>query len=471
MLEALRNALKLPDLRRKIIFTLAILIIYRLGAHIPVPGTDPEGLRRIFEANQLLGLFNMFSGGAMADFSVLAMGVYPYITASIIFQLLQPLIPALEELAKQGEAGRNKLNQYQLLLTIPLAFLQAFSQGTLLQRGGALTNFGLTGPTLLPTLATLATLTAGTMFAIWLSELIDEQGIGNGMSLIIFGGIVADVPGRIGQLLVQYPNILEILLINGALVIIAFLVYSTTRRADYALVAWGGLNLIYFVLSQAVLQVFLLVTVVTIVAIVVIQEGQRRVPVQYAKRVRGTRIYGGQSTYIPLQVNSAGMIPLIFAISIMLLPGVVASYFVDSEITWLATAARSVSALFDARGVAYWLMYFLLVVGFTYFYTDIIFQQQNLAELLRKQGGYVSGMRPGKPTADYLNRVLQRITLVGALFLGVVAILPFLARGVTGTEQMLVTSTGLLIVVGVVLDTMKQLQAQLLMRHYEGFIR
>jgi len=426
MLQAVSNALKLPDLRRKLIFTVVILVIIRLAAHVPVPGIDTEALRNIFEANQLLGLLDMFSGGAMSNFSVMAMGVYPYITATIIIQLLQPIIPALEELSKEGEAGRNKLNQYMLLMTIPLAFLHGFGQATLLQRGGALTNFGLSRATLLPTLATLATLTAGTMFAIWLGELIDEQGIGNGLSLIIFSGIVADIPGRVGALLLGNP-----------------------------------VGLFFFVL----------ITAVTIVAIIFIQEGQRRIPVQYAKRVRGTKIYGGQSTHIPLQVNSAGMIPLIFAVSIMLMPGVVASYLVDSEITWLASIARTTSAIFNSEGSIYWILYFILVISFTYFYTDIIFQQQNLAEMLQRQGGFVPGIRPGRRTADYLSGVLRRVTLVGAVFLGVVAILPFLTRGIAGTGQMLVTSTGLLIVVGTVLDTMKQLEAQLLMRHYEGFIK
>jgi preprotein translocase subunit SecY len=426
MLRAISNAWKLPDLRRKLIFTFIVLVIFRLAAHVPVPGIQSAELRKIFEANQLLGLLNMFSGGAMASFSVMAMGVYPYITASIIMQLLQPLIPALEELSKEGEAGRNKLNQYMLLVTIPLAALQGFSQATLLQRAGALTNFGLSRATLLPTLATLATLTAGTMFAIWLGELIDEEGIGNGISLIIFSGIVSEVPGRVGSLILS------------------------------------NLPGLFF---------FLAVTVVTIVVIIFIQEGQRRIPVQYAKRVRGTKVYGGASTHIPLQVNSAGMIPLIFGVSIMLLPGVVSSYFVGSKVTWLARIAEIVSRVFNSEGVIYWILYFLLVIGFSYFYTDMMFQQQNLAEMLQRQGGFVPGIRPGKRTSDYLSGVLRRITLVGAIFLGVVAILPFLTRHVTGGGQMMVTSTGLLIVVGVVLDTMKQLEAQLLMRHYEGFIK
>ena len=401
-------------------------MVYRLAAHIPLPGVDPNTLRKMFEANQLLGLLDMFSGGAMSNFSAMAMGVYPYITASIVLQLLQPIIPALEELLKEGEAGRQKLNQYTLLMTIPLAALQGFSQATILQRGGALTNFGFTSATLLPTMATIATLVAGTMFAIWLGELIDEQGIGNGISLIIFSGIVARIPGRVGSLILGSP-----------------------------------MGLLFFTV----------VTAVTIVGIIFIQEGQRRIPVQYAKRVRGTKIYGGQSTHIPLQVNSAGMIPLIFAVSIMLLPGMAASYFVDSSVAWVASIATTVATIFDSNGVTYWVLYFLLVVGFTYFYTTIIFEQQDLAGMLQRQGGFVPGIRPGKRTADYLSGVLSRITLVGAVFLGVVAVLPFLTRFIAGTGQMLVTSTGLLIVVGVVLDTMKQLEAQLLMRHYEGFIK
>jgi preprotein translocase subunit SecY len=426
MLQAVANAFKLPDLRRKILFTLGILVIFRFLAHVPVPGVDAQALRQLFDQNQFLGLLDMFSGGAMSDFSVMAMGVYPYITASIIFQLLQPVIPQLEELSKQGEAGRERLNQYQHLLAVPLAALQGYAQGVVLQRSGVLSNFGFEAGAILPTIATLATLTAGTMIAIWLGEIIDEEGIGNGMSLIIFGGIVSGIPGRVGQLIVANP--------------------------------WS-------------LVMFIVLTAITVVGIVIVQEGQRRIPVQYAKRVRGTRIYGGQSTHIPLQVNSAGMIPLILAVSIMLLPGVVSSYFLYSETPWVANIANAVYTVFNSNNVTYWIIYFFLVVGFTYFYTDIMFRQQDLAENLRRQGGFIPGIRPGRNTEAYLNRVVQRITLVGAVFLGVVAILPFIARLITGTEIMLVTSTGLLIVVGVVLDTMKQLEAQLLMRHYEGFLK
>jgi preprotein translocase subunit SecY len=423
------NAFKLPDLRRKILFTLAMLVVYRFAAHVPVPGVNADALRQIFQSNQLLGLLDMFSGGAMASFSVVAMGVYPYITASIIMQLLMPLIPPLERLSKEGEAGQAKINQYMYILTVPLAALQAVTQISMFSGGTVPVIQGfnlLSRDTFIPSLATVATLTAGTMFAVWLGEIITEQGVGNGVSIIIFGGIVARIPQRVGQDL---------------------------RTNIPGLVA------------------FVIIGVITVAAIVFIYEGQRRIPVQYGKRVRGTKIYGGQSTHIPLKVNSAGMIPLIFGSSFLILPGVIASYFQYSSNQVVANIAQGVVGLFDSKLVFYWFMYFVMVVGFTYFYTDVIFQQQNMPENLQKHGGFIPGIRPGARTAEYLNRVLRRITLVGALFLGLVAVLPFFASKVTPMQTMIVTSTGLLIVVGVVIDTMKQLEAQLLMRHYEGFLR
>jgi preprotein translocase subunit SecY len=434
MLEALRNAFKLPDLRRKILFTFGILIIFRFAAHVPVPGVDREGLMQLFRSNQLLGFLNMLSGGAMENFSVVAMGVYPYITASIIMQLLVPLIPQLEELSKEGEQGRQKINQYTYYLTIPLGMLQAFGQAALLNNtgltGGAtvLRNFNLFQYPL-ETLTVIITLTAGTMFAIWLGDLITEQGIGNGVSIIIFGGIIAGVPQSIGQLVVSNQV--------GALLFLIIL------------------------------------TVVTIAGIVFIQEGHRRIPVQYGKRIRGQRLYGGQSTHIPMRVNTAGMIPLIFASSLLIFPATIAQMFQTSGSPVVRSIANAVYNTFDTTGASYWILYFLLVVAFTYFYTDVIFRQQNLPETLQKQGGFIPGIRPGRRTEEYLNGVLQRITLVGAVFLGIVAILPYFAQLIVGVQQaqLIITSTGLLIVVGVVLDTMKQLEAQLLMRHYEGFIR
>lgn len=423
------NAFKLPDLRRKIFFTLAMLVVYRFAAHIPVPGVNADALRQLFQTNQLLGLLDMFSGGAMSSFSVVAMGVYPYITASIIMQLLLPLVPPLERLSQEGEAGQAKINQITHIITVPLAALSAIGQITVFSRGTVpiIENFNLfSADTFLSSFATIVTLAAGTMFAVWLGELITEQGVGNGISIIIFGGIVSRIPQNVAQ---------------------------DVRTNPPGLIA------------------FAVIGVITVAAIVFIYEGQRRIPVQYGKRVRGTKIYGGQSTHIPMKVNSAGMIPLIFASSFLILPGVIASYFQYAENDVVASFAQGIVNIFNQEQVFYWILYFIMVVGFTFFYTDVLFQQQNMPDNLQRHGGFIPGIRPGARTAEYLNRVLRRITLVGALFLGVVAVLPFFASTLTPMQTMIVTSTGLLIVVGVVIDTMKQLEAQLLMRHYEGFLR
>ncbi len=446
MIDAVRNAFRLPDLRRRMLITLGILIVYRFASHVPVPGVNREALAQLFQSNQLLGMLNLLSGGALSNFSVMAMGVYPYITASIILQLLIPIIPALEALSKEGDAGRNKLNQYTVILTIPLAMLQAFGQASILSQpvtsGGApvLQDFGFAvNP--LATVAILFTLTAGTMMAMWLGQIITEEGIGNGISIIIFGGIVAAMPQNIQRTWVQ-----------------------------------GGF---------AELAIFVLVTILTVAIIVVVQEGQRRIPVQYGKRVRTMRgnrlmMVGGQSTHVPLRVNSAGMIPLIFASSFLIFPSTIASYFVNSSVKAISVVANAINRVFSPQYDSYWILYFFLVIAFTYFYTDVVFRQQNLSETLQKQGGFIPGIRPGPNTERYLNKVLSRITLVGAIFLGGVAILPWLvhlafaggaAASRAATSTLLISSTGLLIVVGVVLDTMKQLEAQLLMRHYEGFIR
>jgi preprotein translocase subunit SecY len=444
MIEAVRNAFRLPDLRRKLLITLGILVIYRLMSHVPIPGVNREALAQLFQSNQLLGLLNLLSGGALANFSVMAMGVYPYITASIIIQLLMPIIPAWEQLGKEGESGRQKLNQYTNWLTVPLALLQAYGQTSLLaspqatQAGPVVSQFNLIQYPL-STTAILLTLTAGTMLAMWLGQIITQEGIGNGVSIIIFGGIIAGMPANIRNTFVQ----------------------------------GGVLQLI----------VFAVVTVLTVAVIVVVQEGQRRIPVQYGKRVRAMRgnrlmVVGGQSTHVPLRVNSAGMIPLIFASSMLIFPSTIASYLTGNSGV-VGSIANFVYRVFSPQYDWYWIMYFVLVIGFTYFYTDVVFRQQNLADTLQKQGGFIPGIRPGQNTEKFLNRVLSRITLVGAIFLGVVAILPWLVHIAFGAgaatraanSTLLISSTGLLIVVGVVLDTMKQLEAQLLMRHYEGFIR
>jgi preprotein translocase subunit SecY len=433
MIDNVLNAFRIPDLRNKLLYTIGLLLVFRVIAHIPVPGVDLAKLRDLFANNQLLGLLNLFSGGALQTFSVAAMGVYPYITASIIMQLLMPLVPQLEALSKEGEMGRNKLNQYTRIITVPLAFLQGFGQVSLLQRSNVLTNFNLFNKdTFLPSFALLVALTTGTMLLVWIGELITEYGIGNGISLIIFAGIVARLPQGIGQSIVSGTS---------------------------------GTNILG-------LAVFAIIGLATIIGIVVVQEGHRRIPVQYSKRIRGTRMYQGQSTHIPLKVNSAGMIPLIFALSIMIFPGTIASYFQASSNASVSSFAGAVVNFFNSQtGMAYWLLYFVLTVAFTYFYTAVTFQQQNLPENLQKNGGFIPGIRPGRPTAEYLNKVLNRITLVGALFLGLVAILPFFARTATNIQNLAISSTGLLIVVGVVLDTMKQMEAQMLMRNYTGFIK
>lgn len=428
MLEAVGNAFRLPDVRRKLIFTGVMLLIFRFIAHVPVPGVDTAALAQLFQREQLLGMLDLFSGGAMTSFSIAAMGVYPYITATIIMQLLTPVIPALEEMSKEGEAGRNRVNQITHWLTVPLAILQAYGTGVLLvgQSGGSvLQNFGLSGANLLPTVSLIFSMTAGTILLVWIGELITENGIGNGVSIIIFAGIVSRLPQLVGQSLAGSQSIV-------------------------------------------VLATFLLLGLATVAAIVIIQEAQRRIPVQYAKRVRGNKIYGGQSTHIPLRVNSAGMIPLIFAMSMMLFPGTVASYFRASS-GIVGQVATFIYTLFNSTNAFYWIMYFVLVVGMTFFYTMVIFQQQNLAENLQKYGGFIPGIRPGRPTSEYLNRVLFRITWMGAVFLGIVAVMPFFTQQISAS--LILSSTGLLIVVGVVLDTMKQLEAQLQMRNYEGFIK
>jgi preprotein translocase subunit SecY len=432
MLQAVIRAFKIPDLRQKIIFTLLMLLVFRVVAHIPVPGVDLVRLEQLLQENQLLGMLNLFSGSALRNFSIAAMGVYPYITATIIFQLLIPIVPRLEELSKEGESGRATINRYQHIATVPLALLQAFGQCQLMTSQGVLSNFGVfNGDTALRSIAILLSMTAGSMFLVWIGELITQNGIGQGVSIIILGGIVANLPTSIGQL------------VTG----------NTVSQ-----------NIVGTI-------IFILLGLVTIVGIVLINEGQRKITVNYARRVRGNRQYGGQSTHIPLKVNSAGMIPLIFAVSIMVFPGYIANLFTASDREWLRGPANFLARVFDANSLQYQVIYFLMVVGFTYFYTVVIFQQQNIAENLQKNGGFIPGIRPGQPTSVFLHRVLTRITLVGALFLGTVAVLPWIASRITGVSTLFLGSTSLLIVVGVAIDTMRQLEAQLLMRHYEGFIK
>ena len=430
LLAALTDAFRQPDLRWKLLFTFGMLVVFRFVANVPVPGADLELLKRVFEGNQLLGFLNLFSGGALQNLSVASMGVYPYITASIIMQLLVPVFPRLQELAKEGEYGRQKINQYTHWLTIPLAMAQGYGQLVLLQRAGVVAGVALGGDHLLSTAAMILALTAGTMFLVWLGELITEKGIGNGISIIIFGGIVASLPTYVRTLFDQQG-------LGAGLILIAA------------------------------------ITALVVYAIVVFTEAQRRIPVQYGRSLfRGGRMYRQSgSSFIPIRVNSAGMIPLIFAFSIMIFPSTVASYFVGAESSGVSGVARSVQDLFNPTRYLYWIITFFLVIIFSFFYTIVIFQQQNLAENLQKNGGFVPGIRPGKPTEEYLSRTIMRVTVAGAFFLGIVAVIPFFARGLTGVQGLTLSATALLIVVGVALDTMRQLEAQLTLRRYEGFIK
>ena len=432
LVQAMIDVAGQPDLRGKVLFTLTILVIYRFVAHVPVPGVDIANLSRFFQDNALAGMLDLFSGGALRNLSVAAMGVYPYITASIVMQLLIPVIPRLQLLSREGgEAGRQKLNQITHWLTVPMAFAQSFGQLVLLERGGVLNQgIGFGGGEAGSTIAMMCSMAAGTMFCVWLGELITERGIGNGISLIIFSGIVSGLPTLLGQSFLQRGNV-------------------------------GGL------------MVFFGIALVTVFFIVMFTEAQRRIPVQYGRSVfRSGRMYRqAGATHIPLRVNSAGMIPIIFAFSIMIFPGLVASYFINADADWLASGARFVSNLFDTTGAFYWVATFFLVVAFAFFYSIIVFQQQNISENLQRNGGFIPGIRPGKPTNDYITRVLLRVTVGGAIFLGIVAIMPYFSGEFTGVRGLQLTGVAMLIAVGVVLDTMRQLEAQLLMRRYEGFIR
>jgi preprotein translocase subunit SecY len=426
LLQAMLDAFSLPDLRRRILITLGILVAFRFVAHVPLPGVNTDALQKLFESNALLGMLDLFSGGAMKQFSVAAMGVYPYITASIIMILLVPVIPKLQALSQEGEAGRNKINLITHWLMIPLAGLSGYGQLVILQRADAVASAGL-----LPTFTIVLSLIAGTVFLVWLGELITEYGIGNGISIIIFGGIVAGYPSLIGQGFLAKENFLG-------------------------------------------LTVYIIIVLITIILIVIFTEAHRRIPVQYARSVfRGGRMYRQSgSTHIPMRVNSAGMIPLIFAMSIVLFPGIVASYFATGDTGFWATIQRMFNPNTDLPlGLFYWVLYFVLAVAFTFFYTLVTYQQQDLPGTLQKQGGFIPGIRPGKNTATYLRGVINRITWAGALFLAGVAVMPFVARTITNVQQIQLSSLGMLIVVGVVLDTMKQLEAQLVMRRYEGFIK
>ena len=414
---------KIKDLRQSIVFVAAMLAIFRIAAHIPIPGIDAKALKDFFSTNQLLGIMNILSGGGMENFSIVAMGVAPYITASIIFQLLIMIIPRLEEISKEGEAGQRRINQWTRMLTIPLAAMQGYGLVALLRQSSAQIFLDLTPWRLL---MIIVTSTAGTIFLMWLGELISEKHVGNGISLLIFAGIVSGLPQALQQ---------------------TFLVFDNTQL----------INLLLFVF----------IAILTIVGVVIITEGQRNVPVSYAKRVRGMKMYGGVNTHLPLRVNMAGVIPIIFAISIILFPPMIAQFFLTAKTQILVSLAEKTIALFQNQ-IFYGVLYFLLVFAFTYFYTEVIFHPDQIAENLQKQGGFIPGIRPGHQTVDYLKNTTNRIILAGALFLGIISVLPLALRSFTGITTLAVGGTSLLIVVSVVIETYKKIESQLTMRDYEG---
>lgn len=410
------------DLRNAILSVLGILVIFRIAAHIPLPGINLEELKSFFGQNQVFGLLNVLSGGAMERFSIVAMGVGPYITASIIFQLLTMIVPALERLAKEGQSGQQKINQYTRIATVPIGILQAYALISLLQRSTqgvvAINSFWQIAMTSI-------VLTAGTLFLMWLGELVTEKKVGNGISLIIFAGIVSDIPSSIQKI---------------------FVTFDPSQILNFVVLA--------------------ILAVITIAGVVVLNEGQRNIPVSYARRIRGMRMYGGTDTYLPLRVNQAGMIPIIFAVSLVLIPPLVGQFLSQVQSLGVANFGRFLVSLFQNQ-LFYGFLYFILVVAFTYFYTSIIFKPDQISEHLQQQGGFVPGVRPGKNTSDFLGRISNRIMLAGAVSLGLIAILPLITQGVLGITALTVGGASLLIVVSVVLDTVKQIEAQIAMREYE----
>ena len=423
MFKKLILLVKIPELRKKVFFVLAVLVVFRIAASIPVPGVDPLRLKSFLAGNQFFGLLNIFSGGVLDNLSIVMLGVGPYITASIIMQLLTMIVPRLKEMyQEEGEIGRQKFNQYSRLLTVPLAVLQSYGLLIILLKQQILPNLDLFG-----FIFNMIIVTAGTLFLMWLGELISEKGIGNGISLLIFAGIVSRLPFDIQRTLFTF---------------------DPSQIPTYL--------------------AFLVVSIIVIAGVVIVSEGQRNIPVSYAKRVRGNKVYGGVSTHLPLRVNQAGVIPIIFAVSIILFPGLIGSFLSTVPNPYIQQFAQMLVGVFNNQ-LFYGAIYFLLVFIFTYFYTAVTFDPQSIADNIQKQGGFVLGIRPGRPTAEFLYKILNRITLAGALFLGGIAVLPLIVQGALGVTTLSLGGTALLIVVSVVLETLKQIDAQLVMREYEEF--
>jgi preprotein translocase subunit SecY len=419
----LKKIFKDKDLRKKSLIVLGLFLVFRFLAHVPVSGVNVNQLKALFDQNQFLGLINLLGGGTLANFSVLAVGIGPYIYASIVMQLGAQIYPKLEELQKEGEYGKQKINQYTRYITLPLGILQSIGMYALLRSQGLISELN---PFFLITF--IATLVAGTMLLLWIGELISEQNIGNGISLIIFAGIVGTLPTGIVQVLLSA---------------------TPEQYLNYALIGAAGILLVG--------------------AIVFVTEAVRKVPVIYARRIRGGKSESAQQTFLPLRLNSAGVVPIIFVISLVLFPSLLANYFLASKAPALVGIGQFLAVNFATTSIAYNVVYFLMVFGFTYFYTAIVINPQKVAEDIQEGGGFIPGIRPGKPTAGYLNYIVTRITLAGGLFLGIVAVLPNILQSLTGIQALLVGGTSVLIVVSVVIETVKIFQTQLVTRSYERF--
>ena len=419
MLDSFRDTFRLPDLKRRILFTLAALFVYRLGAHVPTPGVDAAALGKLFDQGSLLGFLDLFAGGALSRFSIFARGVTPYINLSIVMQLLAVVVPSIEKMQKEGEEGRKKIVQWTRYGTIIFAFIQAVGMT------GWLKGLGIYSGGMLDIILVSLTLTTGAVAVMWLGEIMSDHGIGNGISLLIFAGIVVRIPEAI------------------------------IRTAS--LVRLGEMNVLVMLIAVAIM-------VAVVAGCVMLQEGQRRLPVQYAKRMVGNKMYGGQSSFIPLRVNTAGVIPIIFASSVLLFPYTIAGLFQHS-------IARMIQQAMSPSSPFYMVLYVLLIVFFSYFYTAVVFKPEDISTNMKKNGGFILGIRPGKPTTDYIEKVMGRITLGGSIALAVIAIIPTIMTGVMHINTFYFGGTAVIIVVGVALDTVHQIEGQLLMRHYEGILK
>lgn len=419
MIDSFRDAFRLPDLKRRILFTLAALFIYRLGAHVPTPGVNSAALSRLFEQGGVLGFLDLFAGGALSRFSIFALGVTPYINSSIVMQLLAVVVPSLEKMQKEGEEGRKKIVQYTRYGTIAFALIQAVGMT------GWLRNLGIFTGSWMEVALVAVTLTTGAVAVMWLGEVMSDHGIGNGISLLIFAGIVARIPEAIIR--------------------------------TFSLARLGEMNILLLLLAIAIM-------VAVVAGCVMLQEGQRRLPVQYAKRMVGNKMYGGQSSFIPLRVNTAGVIPIIFASSILLFPYTIAGLFKHN-------VALMVQKAFSPTSPIYMVLYVAMIIFFSFFYTAVVFKPEDISNNMKKNGGFILGIRPGRPTTEYIERVMGRITLLGAVALAVVAIVPTVMSGLMKINTFYFGGTAVLIVVGVALDTVHQIEGQLLMRHYEGILK